>query len=281
MAHDDFNSQSTRDKAVANAQAENLNANDPIERPLVGWVILWVAFIALAGSLLMSPPKPQPPAAVAQPEATPKVVSANVATPTPIVPPKLPPSETVVSFAQIDTGSAPPFIVSAAPHLWRAGFFLEELEPGGSEVVLVNNRGLFEGKAVSPTVSQNFLTQVNTRNEPASFTIRLSTPARSISFRRPRLYAYAKSGVTHPAWTARALDADNNELSSRSEALGRISPASKDEEDRSEETYVQRAPGSVPIAAVRFDSDPRLDGKPFAAFSALLIEQFAFVPARD
>jgi hypothetical protein len=31
------------------------------------------------------------------------------------------------------------------------------------------------------------------------------------------------------------------------------------------------------IAALRFDSDPRLDGKPFAAFSAILIERLTLV----
>jgi hypothetical protein len=38
-----------------------------------------------------------------------------------------------------------------------------------------------------------------------------------------------------------------------------------------------RAPYSEQIAALRFDSDPQLNGKPFAAFSAIMIERLAIV----
>jgi hypothetical protein len=197
--------------------------------------------------------------------------------------PKVVPGETIVSFADVNTGSAAPFIVSAAPYLRKAGISVVEVQPTGSEVILINNRGLYEGKGVFPTVSQNFLTQVNTKNEPASFTLRLSTPAQSVTFMRPRLYPYTESGVTHPAWSAHALDASNNELSSQSESLTRRLPSTdgKSEDDVPAQTYALRAPGFAPIAAVRFDSDPRLNGRPFAAFSTLLIEQLTFVPAHE
>jgi hypothetical protein len=185
-----------------------------------------------------------------------------------------------VSFADINTGSAAPFTVSAAPYLREAGISVEQMQPAGSEVVLINNRGLYEGKGVFPTVSQNFLTQINTKNEPASFTLRLGTPAQSVTFRRPRLYPYTESGITHPAWRATALDAANNDLSSQSESLTRLLPGtgSKGENDVPAQTYTVRAPGFAPIVAIRFESDPRLNGKPFAAFSTLLIEQLTFVP---
>jgi hypothetical protein len=49
-------------------------------------------------------------------------------------------------------------------------------------------------------------------------------------------------------------------------------------DDVSARTYTLRAPYSEHIAALRFDSDPQLNGKPFAAFSAIVIEQLTFVP---
>jgi hypothetical protein len=38
-----------------------------------------------------------------------------------------------------------------------------------------------------------------------------------------------------------------------------------------------RSPAFAPIAALRFDSDPRLNGVPFAGFSAILIERLTLV----
>jgi hypothetical protein len=42
--------------------------------------------------------------------------------------------------------------------------------------------------------------------------------------------------------------------------------------------YTLHAPGFNPIVAIRFDSNPQLDGKPFAAFDAILIERLTLVP---
>lgn len=189
--------------------------------------------------------------------------------------------EIVISFAEVDTGSVAPFTVSAAPYLRNAGIAVDALVPAGSELVLINNRGLYEGKGVFPTVSQNLLTQVNTGNQAASFTLRLRTPALQVTFMRPRLYPYTESGVTHPAWNARALDQSGNELSSQSESIIRRLPSSAGtaDDDVPAQSYTLRAPGFEPIAAVRFESDPRLNGRPFAAFSTILIERITLVPA--
>ena len=253
------------------------------QRPKGRWVVIGVAAaVVVAGSLLLLKFKPTGPnqsTVVNQPPA----MTQTMATPNRDVPAaKVVAGETIVSFADVNTGAAAPFIVSAAPYLRKAGISVVEVEPSGSEVILINNRGLYEGKGVFPTLSQNFLTQVNTKNEPASFMLRLSTPAQSVTFMRPRLYPYTESGITHPAWSAHALDANNNELSSQSESLTRRLPSTdgKTEDDVPAQTYALRAPGFAPIVAVRFDSDPRLNGRPFAAFSTLLIEQLTFVPAR-
>lgn len=173
----------------------------------------------------------------------------------------------VVDFPWVDTASAPRYTVAAAPYLHGVRISSTEMKPEASEIVLINNRALYQGRAVRPTTSQNILTQVNTDNGPASFTLRFSEPIASVSFVRPALYPDTESGITHPAWSAHALDAAGQELSSQSEELTRSFT------DVPARTYTLTAPDNKVITAVRFDSDPRLNGKPFAAFSAVLIEQ--------
>ena len=166
--------------------------------------------------------------------------------------------------------------MAALPYLHRLGISVTDLQPATSEIVLINNRGLYQGAAVAPTTSQNLITQVNTGNVPASFTLKFAEPARSASFTRPALYPATESGVTHPAWSVHALDAQGRELSSQSEGLTRCWPPAGCK-DVPAVVYALRAPGFEPIAALRFDSDPRLDGKPFAGFSAILIERLTLV----
>lgn len=180
-------------------------------------------------------------------------------------------NEVVVEFPEVDTGTTAGHTVAALPYLHRLGISVTDVQPPGSEIVLVNNRGLYQGAAVAPTTSQNLITQINTGNVPASFTLRFADPPRSASFTRPALYPATNSGITHPAWSVHALDADGNELSSQSEGLTRSFV------DVPAVQYVLRSPGFAPIAALRFDSDPRLDGKPFAAFSAIMIERLTLV----
>lgn len=180
-------------------------------------------------------------------------------------------NEMVVEFPEVDTATAPGHTVAAPPYLHRLGISVINIDPSGSEIVLVNNRAVYQGQAVAPTTSQNLLTQIGTGNVPASFTLKFREPARSVSFIRPSLYPATNSGITHPAWSVHALDAEGHELSSQSEGLTRSFanvPGA---------VYVLRAPGFEPIAGLRFDSDPRLNGKPFAAFSAILIERLTLV----
>ncbi|HEX4629340.1 MAG TPA: TIR domain-containing protein [Chthoniobacterales bacterium] len=187
-----------------------------------------------------------------------------------------PSKEIVIEFPDVPT-KPPTYQVAASPYLHEFGIGIRDLQPADSKVVLVNNLGLYGGQGVHPTTSQNLLTQLETGNVPASFTLRFDRPASSVSFVRPRLYPETESGITHPAWSAHALDANGNELSSQSEGLLRCDyrhevPA---------RTYTLHAPAFAPIVALRFDSDPNLNGRPFAAFSALLIERITLDPVSD
>ena len=187
----------------------------------------------------------------------------------PVAPPALAPGTLARDFATVPTGSSGDGMVLAGPYL-RDGpvlMQLRDVSPPGSEVVFANNRALYEGKAVAPTISQNLLTQRNTGNVPAAFTLTLPTAAAKVSFLIPRLFPETASGITFPAWTVTALSASGQVLDSRSRALGRRLGA-----DIEREVVTLRAPAFEGIAALRFESDPRLQGTPFAAFSAILIE---------
>jgi hypothetical protein len=178
------------------------------------------------------------------------------------------PRTIIVEFAELKVGRDP---VAARPYLHEFGISVDKRDPEASELVIVNNRGLYEGGGVRPTTSQNFLTQINTGNVVASYVLTFANPPDLFSFTRPALYAATSSGVTHPGWTAMALDARGAQLSAQSEGLIRSFS------NVAAQTYTFRAPGFDRIAAVRFESDPRLNGKPFAAFSTLLIERLTLV----
>jgi hypothetical protein len=155
------------------------------------------------------------------------------------------------------------------------GIEIVEVMPGGSKIKIVPHSALYGDASVVPTASPNFLTQTDTGNVPASFTLAFAKPLDAFTFVRPNLYRATESGVTFPAWTATALDARGQTLSSVHEALFRSIEAMPG--DTSAQTYRLRTPNFDRIAAVRFESDPRLNGVPFAAFSAILIERIVLL----
>jgi hypothetical protein len=181
------------------------------------------------------------------------------------------------NFADVPTSTAPAMTVSAAPYLHNGviGLKVRDVLPFGSEVIFINNRHIYDGRAIIPTVSENMLTQQGTGNVPASFTLQLPQPVAAIRFLVPRLYPDTTSGVTFPAWTATALSMSGAVLDSRHKALAR-----RMDSDIPGEVVVLTAPAFEGISAVRFDSDPRLNGTPFAGFSTILIEGFWIEPMK-
>ncbi len=184
------------------------------------------------------------------------------------------PGEIHLNFGTVDTASAPQYMVVADPFLHDApiSIAVTQKDPAESRIVLVNNLGLYAGQAVSPAVSQNLLTQINTNNVPASFTLTFAKPVSRVTFTVPKVYPATPSGVTFPAWRAVARSAGGAELSSVGEGLLRRFanvPA---------QTYTLRAPAFEGITTVQFSSDPRLNGVPFAGFSTVLIEQIILDP---
>ena len=188
----------------------------------------------------------------------------------------LPRGDTLVEFSSVAVGKDP---VAARPYLNSYGISVDAMVPQESEIVLVNNRGLYEGGGVLPSSSQIFLTQINTGNVPASYTLTFAKPVAHMSFTRPSLYAATSSGVTHPAWKATALGANGEELASQSETLLRKMKDPGDDTVPARTSTLESVTFQG-IASVRFDSDPRLNGKPFAGFSTLLIERLTFGGAK-
>ena len=177
--------------------------------------------------------------------------------------------QVTVDFSAGANGQSPQYLVVADPHLRKGpiAISINERTPPGSRMALVNNLGLYAGRALEPTASENFLTQIDTGNVKASFTLTFSKPLQSVTFLVPKAYPATSSGITFPAWQATALGPNGEALASVSEGLLRRFA------DVPARSHTLRAPAFDGIKAVRFESDPNLNGRPFAAFSAILIEQ--------
>ena len=74
---------------------------------------------------------------------------------------------------------------------------------------------------MEPTVSDNFLTQIDTNNVPASFTLVFSKPLKSFTFLLPMLWPATASGITFPAWKAIVVQRRNPGIRLREIVVGR------------------------------------------------------------
>ena len=178
----------------------------------------------------------------------------------------------VGDFGLVPTGLGIDGYVPAARYLRKGNIpmTIREVSPPDSEIAFFNTAQLYQGKAFKPSISGNVLTQIETGNVPASFTLAFDRLAARIRFQRPSLIAATESGITFPAWKATALSADDEVLDIAEEEMIRSFV------DVEERNFNLRGQDGKGIAAVRFESDPRLNGVPFTAFSAILIEAIYF-----
>ena len=185
--------------------------------------------------------------------------------------PSLAAGQVRLDFSRGEAGAAPRHVVAAEPYLKAApvSVTVSARAPQDSVIVFQNNLGAYGGRALKPTISENFLTQINTDNVPSSFTLRFDRPMKSVTFLIPALWAAGDSGVTFPEWTATALGAAGEEYEKSSDGIR----ASYD--NAAEQRHTLSAPaGSNGIFAVRFDSYSRR----FAAFETVLIEEIIVEP---
>jgi len=141
-------------------------------------------------------------------------------------------------------------------------------EPQESLIVFQNNLGAYGGRAVTPDPrNQNFLTQIDSGQGASSFTLEFSRPLSSVTFVIPLLFA-GENGVSFPAWRIAALGSRGEEIDVAEGDLA----ASFDDIPGQRHT-LRASADSAGITRLRIESDFRLNGRPFAAFSSVLIEE--------
>jgi hypothetical protein len=128
----------------------------------------------------------------------------------------------------------------------------------GTRLEAISENSFSGNELPLPMSLPNLFTQVGS-SQPVTFSLYFATSLQSFSFSRVGLTTNGPSGISHPAWTASALDGSGNVLESVSEpllfSLGNIPPR----------TFTLYGNG---IASVRFDSDSQQS----AAFAAVLLD---------
>ena len=176
-----------------------------------------------------------------------------------------------------DVSLPPGEAIAADAYLHHHGIAVSARFPADSNLILVDSLGLYHGRAVDSSSTGRVLTQqIHGTVAPISFTLTFEEPAVRVGLRRAGLFPATGSGVTHPAWTAVALDAAGKRVASVAEPLlsayhdipaGRYSL-----QDRRR-----------PISSLVITSDYRnMRGVPFAGFHAVLISEIEmFHPPRE
>ena len=163
----------------------------------------------------------------------------------------------MLNFDSISAGAN---CTDATTYLAQFGITLSGITPG-STVGIVNSAATYNGQATQAASMPNVLTQCGSAGQALSYTMNFPVALDHLTFTRPLLLT-GPSGITHPQWSAHALDAIGHELATVGEAL--ISSFS----DVPAQIFTLNGPG---IRAIRFDSN----AFNFAAFAAVLIDDVA------
>jgi Novel STAND NTPase 1 len=181
-------------------------------------------------------------------------------------------SETHIDFTNLSV-PGPGYVVAAEAYLSRQGITVPARSPDTSRIVIKSSLGLYAGRAAEGGKTEHFLTQdVDGTTEPVSFTLAFAKPPRRVGIYRAALWAATESGVTHPGWTAEAIDAAGRVIDRVEEALfGDYKPVPG-------KLLILDGGPRGPIARVRIVSDYRARNRtgqlvPFAAFRAVLINE--------
>jgi hypothetical protein len=175
---------------------------------------------------------------------------------------------TRIAFGDIPV-PAPDYQIAAAPYLRRYGISIVARDPAAAQVIIMSNSGYYQGMAVDPISSEHFLTaQASPLAAPISYTLRFARAVKEVRLLRAALWAATPSGVTHPSWTASAIDAADKEVAQGGEALLRSY-------DTIAANWVRlTSRDGRPIQGVTITSDCRNEkGRPFAGSQAALIQE--------
>ncbi len=166
--------------------------------------------------------------------------------------------------------------IAADAYLHHHGIAVSARFPADSSLVIVDSLGLYHGRAVDSSSFGRVLTQqIDGTVAPISFTLTFEEPPIRVRLCRAGLFPATGSGVTHPAWTAVALDAAGQPVASVAE------PLLSAYHDIPAASYLLRD-GRRHIRSLRVTSDYRdAQGVPFAGFHAVLIREIdLFHPPR-
>lgn len=167
------------------------------------------------------------------------------------------PISTSINFDAVATQNSG--FINASNYLSTYGISISNVSPASTTVGISNTIAIYGGTAVLPTSNPNVISQFGS-NGPVSFDLNFATPLSSFSFKRTGLIGTGPSGITHPAWTAKAYSTSNVLISVVSE--GRISsyvnvPAS---------SFLLTGPN---IAYIRFEANNVI-----TAFSSVVMDDF-------
>jgi TIR domain len=183
------------------------------------------------------------------------------------------PEGRVIDFANLDVARRTSRTGAASPTLSDYGIRTTNISPSRTLLVVKDSLALYEGKALYPG-TQNVLMHETSARAPSAFTLEFARPLRQVSITRTGLYADSVSGISHPAWQARAYDAKGNQIG---DAVGE--PYIAEHRKVPAATYTLEAPDAR-IATVRISSDPRnpRDAAIGPAFASVLIERLVLNP---
>jgi len=165
-----------------------------------------------------------------------------------------------VNFDTLKAASAPVGGATLANYLASYGIVITNMTAGGT-LYVYNDNG---GTTVDASPGPNYIT-AGGNADGMSYTINFAGPQAYFEFTRAELNSATSSGVTHPEWTATALDANGHTVATASEPLmasfGTI-PA---------KTYkLIGAKGSLPIVAVVIYGN----AEDFAGFATPVLENW-------
>jgi len=127
--------------------------------------------------------------------------------------------ETHIDFGDIAV-PGPDYVVAAEAYLKRLGISVPARVPETARIIITSSLGLYQGRAAEAGKTEHFLTlTAEGESAPVSFTMAFDKPPRRVGLVRARLWGATSSGVTHPRWSAEALDSSGNVIDKIEERL--------------------------------------------------------------
>lgn len=174
--------------------------------------------------------------------------------------------------------------------LHQQGIAISGRVPETVRVYLQRQDHLYDGTYAILPATANVMSACDDTGLPPSYTIVFADPVTAVRLTRPALYRDTKSGVTHAAWNAQALNAEGQAIEGEQIAQEPLLRGLSDADcagghppgttcsDIPARSFELRAKDGEPIYSVRIHGDNRRNGNPFAASCSLIISKLEYVP---